>query len=596
MTEDAGRALLGTTIDGKYRIENLLGVGGMGAVYRAVHLGTGRPVALKTILPDLVRHPEALERFRREARAAGRLRHPNIVDVTDFGVAVASGTEIAYLVMEHLEGRTLRDLMHEAGALPAGRTVDIVEQIALALGEAHAAGVVHRDLKPDNIWLVPDSRGGYIVRVLDFGIAKLRELDPETPQDVDPPPQPVSDSDLVSEAETVVRSRSEPERGDETLARPSVGEEPTLQAPPSAESLSLDSPVSLDLTVQGTTLGTPAYMSPEQCAGAGVTARSDLYSLGIIAWEMLVGRRPFEGTFAELIEKHRSEMPPRVDEVDRRLPESLGRAIARAVEKDPEERYPSARAVSGSLRVAIEGTAATLRRAAVLYLNNFGSFIRISWAAALPGIALMVLLGAPALVIDPLVFIMLPAVGWSLVTVSSHALFASVVEQLRHRPLEAVDRAAVLKRVLRRLNLSEDKSIFRALPRILGFYVRCELPAPAGQGDLAFQIAFHEQISPAEAAGRCALLARTVKRSYDVLRLVILASIVVPPALLFALILAAGILVGVAPEDARLVAVLFAFASIPFIALVLNPILSPALAILYFRARQARGEDVVLPI
>src|ERR1035437_1093596 len=171
--------LLGRTLDGKYRIEGRIGRGGMGAVYRATHIGTGRVVAVKVILPQLVQDPEALERFRREARAAGGLRHPNIVDVTDFGTARVDETDVAYLVMEFLHGKTVRDTLQEQGRLALAVVVDIVEQIALALDEAHRNGIVHRDLKPDNVWLVPDPRGGHAVRVLDFGLAKL--LDPAAP-------------------------------------------------------------------------------------------------------------------------------------------------------------------------------------------------------------------------------------------------------------------------------------------------------------------------------------------------------------------------------------------------------------------------------
>ena len=152
-------SLLGQTLHGKYRIDELIGRGGMGSVYKAEHLGTGRPVAVKTILPRLVTDSSSIERFRREARAAGRLRHPNIVDVTDFGVAPVGDQEVAYLVMEYLEGSTLRALLERSATLSLEVVVDLVEQIALALDAAHALGIVHRDLKPDNIWLIPDPRG-----------------------------------------------------------------------------------------------------------------------------------------------------------------------------------------------------------------------------------------------------------------------------------------------------------------------------------------------------------------------------------------------------------------------------------------------------
>ncbi len=170
----------GTVLDGKYRIERRLGKGGMGAVYLATHLGTTRPVALKVIVPQLAGNAEFFARFRREAEAAGRLRHPNVVNVTDFGVALRPGAaagdrddEIAYLVMEYLGGQTLAQLLAERGRLPLETVVDVVDQVALALDTAHGLGVVHRDLKPENILLESNRRGGFNVKVLDFGVAKL---------------------------------------------------------------------------------------------------------------------------------------------------------------------------------------------------------------------------------------------------------------------------------------------------------------------------------------------------------------------------------------------------------------------------------------
>src|SRR5687768_18025942 len=160
----------GDLLDAKYRIESLVGQGGMGAVYRATHLHTTRTVAIKVIRPHLTSRPEFVERFRREAEAAGRLRHPNVVDVTDFGFAATAGGSVAYLVMEYLDGCTLSDILAEEKRLPVSWGVDILEQVASALDEAHRQGIVHRDLKPENIWLEPNRRGGYTVKDLDFGL------------------------------------------------------------------------------------------------------------------------------------------------------------------------------------------------------------------------------------------------------------------------------------------------------------------------------------------------------------------------------------------------------------------------------------------
>src|SRR6266404_3742980 len=166
---------VGQTLDEKYRLERLIGQGGMGAVYLATHLGTERYDALKLITPRFMRNEEFVERFKREARAAGRLRHPNVVDVTDFGFARAGKENVAYLVMEYLDGCTLSDVLAEETRLPLYWVVDILEQVCAAVHEAHQQGIVHRDLKPDNIWLEPNGLGGYRIKVLDLGIAKLAE-------------------------------------------------------------------------------------------------------------------------------------------------------------------------------------------------------------------------------------------------------------------------------------------------------------------------------------------------------------------------------------------------------------------------------------
>src|ERR1044072_6980613 len=163
----------GQVLDEKYRIEKELGKGGMGAVYFATHLGTDRPVAVKVIVPLFMLNDEFVERVRREAKAAGRRRQRNVVDVTEFGFASLGGNRVAYLVMEYLDGCSLAEVLAEESRLPIDWVVDILEQACSAVDEAHRAGTIHRDLKPDNIWLEPNRRGGYTVKVLDFGLAKL---------------------------------------------------------------------------------------------------------------------------------------------------------------------------------------------------------------------------------------------------------------------------------------------------------------------------------------------------------------------------------------------------------------------------------------
>src|SRR5712672_1593170 len=178
---------VGQVLDEKYRLESLIGQGGMGAVFLATHLGTERYVALKLIAPQFMRNEEFVERFKREARAAGRLRHPNVVDVTDFGFSSSGAERVAYLVMEYLDGCTLSDVLFEENRLPLYWVVDIMEQVCSAVHEAHQQGIVHRDLKPDNIWLEPNRLGSYRVKVLDFGIAKLGEVSTRTSDCTDIP-------------------------------------------------------------------------------------------------------------------------------------------------------------------------------------------------------------------------------------------------------------------------------------------------------------------------------------------------------------------------------------------------------------------------
>src|SRR5262249_23659259 len=193
LTTSAGEAavepvgMIGQLLDGKYEIEELCGRGGMGAVYRATHVGTGRRVAVKVIAPELAGDGEFIERFRREAKTIGLLRHPNIVNVTDFGVTGAGGETAAYLVMEYLEGLTLAERLKDRRPMPIDEAIAILSQTCAAMDEAHRLGVLHRDLKPENIWLEPAGASGSNVKILDFGIARLQNNFP--PDDLEPPPE-----------------------------------------------------------------------------------------------------------------------------------------------------------------------------------------------------------------------------------------------------------------------------------------------------------------------------------------------------------------------------------------------------------------------
>ena len=337
-------------LDGKYQIEQLLGEGGMGAVYRATHLGTKRTVAVKVIHPQLSAHDQFVARFRREAEAAGRLRHPNVVDVTDFGFAQTTNGPVAYLVMEYLDGCTLAEIVAEEGALPIRWVVDILEQVCAAVEEAHRAGIIHRDLKPDNIWLEPNGRGGYIVKVLDFGLVKLGKAEPSTDY---------TDSFPI-EAKTLLQVTSEDSA---TLIQTK-----TTAAPADDE----------NLTVVGSVMGTPFYMSPEQCRGERLDTRSDIYSLGVVAYRLLTGETPFKGSPEEVIELHKTAEPAPVRELNRKVPRKMARIVMSALAKDPAARPQSAAGFASAMRASWEGPGHLLRQAFALYSEHFPTFIKIA--------------------------------------------------------------------------------------------------------------------------------------------------------------------------------------------------------------------------
>ncbi len=272
--------MIGTTVS-RYRILSKLGGGGMGVVYEAEDAALGRHVALKFLPEGTARSADALERFQREARAASALNHPHICVVHDIGTHEGQ----PYLVMELLSGQTLA---HVIGDQPMAidRVISLGEQIADALDAAHRAGIVHRDLKPANLFV--SDRGD--AKVLDFGLAKMATTASRSPTDT---------------------------------ATPTVAPE--------------------FLTEAGTTLGTAAYMSPEQARGQSVDARSDLFSLGAVLYEMATGRRPFEGaTAADLLVSILTTEPTPPSELNAEVPAKLEEVILKALEKDPALRYQTA--------------------------------------------------------------------------------------------------------------------------------------------------------------------------------------------------------------------------------------------------------------
>ena len=462
---------IGQVLDEKYRLERLLGRGGMGAVYLATHLGTERYVALKLITPQFMRNEEFVARFNREARAAGRLRHPNVVDVTDFGFAHAGTQAVAYLVMEYLDGCTLADVLVEEKRLPLEWVVDILEQVCSAVHEAHLQGIVHRDLKPENIWLEPNRLGGYRVKVLDFGIAKLAEVDADSTADVGEstvglsPGAPAAATGGVAvtslraarstSASAVVPARQDPitdrrdleidtlissdahEKADTelnaagvTMAQPAkdantqlfedlvedADAKSTALLPRAAETpedadrtlmfgnatqraivdqqtrLRTNATLGAELTRVGAIMGTPLYMSPEQCTGKPLDARSDIYSLGVIAYQMLAGETPFAGVTGNVMQEHIKTAPPPLRERNKKVRKRAAEVVMTALSKQPEDRPQTAAAFASSLRAQAEGIGSLYRRAFALYSEHFPSFLKLSLIAHVPVFFTMTLL------------------------------------------------------------------------------------------------------------------------------------------------------------------------------------------------------------
>ena len=279
--------LIGQVLDGRYRIDHVLGEGGMGIVYHATHAVLGKPMAIKVLRGEAAKDPDTVKRFVQEAQASSTIGHPNIVSISDFG-HLPDGA--AYFVMEHLEGETLTQLMLRQAPLSPRAAARILRGIGSAMAAAHARGIIHRDLKPDNVFMAQLGDPEPVVKILDFGIAKVGGANNK-------------------------------------------------------------------LTRTGMIFGTPYYIAPEQAAGQAVDARTDIYALGVIAYELLTGRVPFEGdTFVGILGKHMFEPPTPPGQLQ-------GSAIAlepmvlRALAKKPEERYPNVDALLDDMNARIEASA-----------------------------------------------------------------------------------------------------------------------------------------------------------------------------------------------------------------------------------------------
>jgi eukaryotic-like serine/threonine-protein kinase len=268
---------IGDVVADRYRIDAVLGKGGMGIVYRVEHMHLRKPYALKVLLPLWSSMPEVVARFEREAVAAGRIQNPHVAAATDFG-RLPSGS--FFLVMEHVNGRTLRDAL-EGGAFDSRRALHILRGMVSALQAAHAVGIVHRDMKPENVMLIEQGGDADFVKVLDFGIAKVDEV------------------------------------GGTSETGPSRA-----------------------LTQVGAVIGTPDYMSPEQALGQTVDARSDLYSVGVILFEMFTGRCPFVGGAVTMLRQHiLAEVPELPPEITSSVDPRMGAVLRRLLAKHPQDRF-----------------------------------------------------------------------------------------------------------------------------------------------------------------------------------------------------------------------------------------------------------------
>ncbi len=285
----SGDPLIGVTLDGRYTVLRRIGEGGMGIVYEAQHAIIGKRVALKVLRRDYSSRPDVVERFKQEAQSASRVDSPHIIDISDFGETPDGDS---YFVMEFLDGEDLSNRIREGQSLDGDLAIKIAIQCCDALGAAHAAHIVHRDMKPENIFLTTKRGDPNFVKIVDFGIAKMNDV-------------------------------------------------------------SVDAPTMKKLTKTGMIFGTPEYMSPEQAAGKPMDYRVDVYAMGIILYEMFAGTVPFLGdTFMGVLTQHMFDAPPSMKQTNpnAEFPDGIEEIVWRCLQKDPDERFQSMEELGEALR------------------------------------------------------------------------------------------------------------------------------------------------------------------------------------------------------------------------------------------------------
>ncbi len=345
-------------VDGTYALEECLGTGGMGSVYRARHVLLNKAFALKLIHPKMLTSQDGLRRFEVEAKALGRLDHPSIVRVTDYGVDEGGGGA-PYLVMEYLEGETLKDLIERQGAVAPETAMPLLEAVAEGLDYAHGQGILHRDLKPHNVILARDPSGRVQAKIVDFGLARfvLGVAERVVGQAVHSGLFDVEDLsaalDGAETADTMALARGAGASDGRPVAGSARADDVGV-ALGGGELSAIDGSVPTGLTQAGTLVGTAGYMAPEIADREGATPASDVYSFGVVAYELLVGKKPFTGSFMALLRAHVFDPPPVPSAVNPALPAELDAPILAPLAKVPAERPPSAGEVVRRLREAWE--------------------------------------------------------------------------------------------------------------------------------------------------------------------------------------------------------------------------------------------------